>query len=77
MIQFECVVLKMPKKLHELLLHLNADPVQKKDYFDAKFVLIIVSSLIKTEELRSDTVIQRDDHRLNFARGNFLKFKLK
>lgn len=68
--QFEGFEINMPKSLYDLLLHYNTDLIQRIHYYDAKFVLIIVSSFIKGDELRSGNGIGQDDYRLNLARGN-------
>lgn len=74
-VQFESMEINMPKNLYTLLLHFNTNPIQKNNYYDAKFVLIIVSSFIKVGELRAATIIDRNDYRLNFAKGKYIEFK--
>lgn len=71
--QYEGREIKMPKHLYELLSHYNTDLMKKKDYYDAKFVLIIVSSFVKADEIRGGTEIQQNDYRLNFARGMYFE----
>lgn len=72
MIAFEGATMKMPMKIHTLLLNYDKHRLYSSDYFDSKFVLISVSSFIRSSELRNGGSIQADDVRLNFARGKYL-----